>query len=358
MKKFNVRFSINLDHSGLTTINWTPFWAGLVMGFIMAGLSYFVPVNKLVNPFPWKNDILREIRPRLEQKINNFRLTKTIEVIPAAQATSVSDNSTAYAVIDYDTGEIISDKNLSQRLPIASLTKIMSAVVALDLSSPEEYFSVSHRAAAMIPTKIGVVPGQKMMLGELLPAALLTSANDAAEVIMEGVDAKYGQAVFVEAMNMKAEFLGLKNTHFANPQGFDNEDNYSTVEDLAILSHYALTSYPLIAEIVKKDYQFLESDGNHKQFDLYNWNGLVDVYPNVFGVKIGNTNLAGTTTVVAAEREGKRILAVLLGTPDILERDLSASQLLDLGFEKKFNLAPVNVTEDDLRVKYATWKTF
>jgi hypothetical protein len=129
MKKFNVRFSINLDHSGLTAINWTPFWAGLIMGFVMAALSYFVPINKMINPFPWKNNALEEIKPRLEEKINDFRLAKPIEVVSIARAASIDDKSSAYAVIDYDNGEVISDKNLSQ---IRHLEDLLTKMIKCD----------------------------------------------------------------------------------------------------------------------------------------------------------------------------------------------------------------------------------
>jgi len=156
-------------------------------------------------------------------------------------------------------------------------------------------------------------------------------------------------------MNEKATFLNLHDTHFTNPQGFDDNDNYSSAEDLARLTNYALTNYPLFSTIVKKDYAFLPADFHHKQFDLYNWNGLLDVYPNSEGVKIGNTPDAGYTTVVVANRDGKHILAVVLGAPDVLHRDLWAAELLDHGYTETLSLAPINVTEEQLKEKYATW---
>jgi D-alanyl-D-alanine carboxypeptidase len=159
-------------------------------------------------------------------------------------------------------------------------------------------------------------------------------------------------------MNEKVKFIGLKNSEFSNPQGFDNPHNYSTVEDLAVISNYAVTHYPLLAQIVKKDHEVLSANEYHQEYYLNNWNGLLDVYPNVMGVKIGNTNEAGTTTAVVSERNGKRIVVVLLGAPDILNRDLWASELLDVGFEKTAGLAAISVTENQLRDKYSTWKYF
>ncbi|HXS15480.1 MAG TPA: serine hydrolase, partial [Candidatus Saccharimonadales bacterium] len=238
--------------------------------------------------------------------------------------------------------------------PIASLTKLMSAAVALDLMNPNETITVSSSALRVIPTKIGVATGEKLPLKDLLEAMLMTSANDAAQAVHDGVNAKYHENIFVRAMNEKAQSLGLTQTHFANPQGFDG-NNYSSAHDLAILTQYVLTHYPLIDQIVKQDYTFIPATSEHKQYDLYNWNGLLGVYPGAFGVKIGNTDKAGYTTVVIAKRNDKIILAVLLGSPGILERDLWTANLLDDAFISAFNLPPAHITSADLEAKYATW---
>lgn len=317
------------------------------------------PSLPFINPLSGKEiSAMGEIRPKLEQKLNEYSLIKEKEFISSVYGGAPYDSASAYAVVDFETGKVLAEKSISKKLPIASITKVMTALTALDLASPDEVFTVSHNTERIIPTRIGLIPGQKLSLKELLNAILLTSANDAAEAIKEGIDQKYGDRIFIEAMNAKAKYIGLKNTHFANPQGFDSPLNYSTAEDLAILSHYALTNYPLIAEIVKKDYEFLPENENHKQFDLYNWNGLIGVYPDTRGIKIGNTIDAGTTTAVISERDGKKILAVLLGAPGVLERDLWVSQLLDYGYEQTLGLLPVAVTANQLQEKYATWQTW
>jgi len=346
--------------------SFTPIQIRLFLGTFIAVFSVIilqqlgVNVGSFISPVPAKKTAMDEINPKLLEKKNTFSLKKPQHLIPQAQASGLSDydNAAAYVVMDFNTGEVIAAKNLSKRTPIASLTKIMTAVVTLDLVSPQREFLVTPRAARIEPTKIGVIPGQKLKVVELLEAALMTSANDAVEVLRDGVDEFYHEPVFVRAMNQKATFIGLKNSSFANPQGFDNPDNYSSAEDLAILSRYALTQYPLFAQIVRKSYTYLPENTSHKQYDLYNWNGLIDVYPNVSGVKIGNTDDAGMTTVVVSEREGKKLLVVVLGAPGILERDLWASQLLDLGFEQTLGLKKVAVTEDQLREKYQSWKYF
>lgn len=340
--------------SSKTSYTKTILW-GLIAAVVMMILSQ--TIFKKPVAIPPKIDILKtKVIPLLNKTPNTFSLKQEFTIIPQSQASSSYEQASGYGVVDLETGDVIAQKELSQKLPIASLTKIMTAVVALDLVKPDELIPISMRASRQIPTKIGVVPGEKMTGEELLHAMLLTSANDAAQAIKDGVDEKYHDAIFIAAMNEKATYLGLKNTHFANPQGFDSSDNYSTVEDLALLSHYALTNYPIIKEIVQKDYYLLPPNKYHKQFDLYNWNGLIGVYPNARGMKIGNTDDAGKTTIVVSARGGKEILVVLLGAPGILERDLWASQLLDLGYEQLLNLPPVNVTEEQLRTKYASWK--
>lgn len=320
-------------------------------------------ITQLTSPGAVKTGILDSIRLKLQQKPNTFQLQKDSSLIPAAldgvassaYAASDYDQAQSYVVVDMDSGKVLASKNSDQPVPIASLTKVMSAVVALDLASPNELFTVSAHAAAMEPTKIGVVAGQRMTLSDLLNASLLTSANDAMQATADGINNKYGGDVFVAAMNEKAAFLGLKEAHFTNPEGLDAGNPHSSAEDFAVLSAYALQNYPQIGGIVGKDYQFIAADSNHKQFDLYNWNGLIGVYPGTYGVKIGNTDSAGYTTAVAAQRDGHKVLVVLLGAPGVLQRDLWAGELLDVGFSK-LGLDPVNITQADLQAKYSTWK--
>lgn len=337
---------VSLLHLGVSAPRFLDF-----LSFSQDDPSAFI----LNSPFSSKIDLLDSVRLRLEQKITTFKLKKVSSQVGAVLAAADYDQASGYAVVNLDDGMVLAGKNETARLPIASLTKIMTAAVALDLALPEERFTVTPQAAVMEPTKIGVVAGQTMTLEELLNASLLTSANDAVEVIKEGLDQKYGGDIFIRALNEKARILGLKNTHFDNAQGLDGPGNFSSAEDLAVLSHFALENYPLIAQIAKKDYQFLPPSQYHKQFDLYNWNGLLGVYPGVSGLKIGNTDSAGFTTAVVSEREGQKILVILLGAPGVLERDLWAAELLDIGFEK-LGLPAIKVDAAKLKQKYSTWK--
>lgn len=353
MKK-SFEFNINKDY--IPQVNWKVFWMTFVAIFIMVMLQHLgIRLPKIFPTEPVNAKTVDVISSKLEENNYSYKINNSNGLLPKAYASADYENANSYVVIDFESGDVIAEKNISQKTYIASLTKIMTAVVALDLASQEELFTISHNASLEIPTKIGVIPNEKMSVNELLHALLLTSANDAAEVIKEGIDLKYKKEVFIDAMNKKAEILHLTNSHFQNAQGFDKISHYSTAEDLAILSHYALTKYPLIQEIVKKDYKYIKENDNHKQFDLYNWNGLIGVYPDTIGVKIGSTGRADKTTIVLSERDNKKILVIVLGAPSIIDRDLWAAQLLDLGYKTRYKLEPVNITHENLQLKYDTW---
>ncbi|MBI4079336.1 MAG: D-alanyl-D-alanine carboxypeptidase [Candidatus Levybacteria bacterium] len=346
-------FSSEKKHS-----RWKIFWLCFFVIFLIVALQHTnIRTSKLFSPLPAKANIMDLIRPKLQTKPSSFRLQKRTQLISQSFASAPFDEAVAYGVIDFDTGEVLAEKNLATKLSIASLTKVMTAIVALDLAKPTDVITVTKRASKAAPSKIMLKPGEKIPLRDLLAATLLSSANDAAKAIQDGIDVTYGELVFINAMNEKSRMLGLKNTHFTNPQGFDNLNHFSSVEDLAILTHYAMQNYPPLAELVGKD--FADITARHdKRFYLNNWNGLLGVYPGVQGVKIGNTEAAGKTTIVVATREGKGMLVLLLGAPGIVERDLWAAQLLDLGFEKSISLAPVAITKEQLRAKYKTWRYF
>lgn len=321
----------------------------------MTALIHFgIRPPRLITPESSQINILEKIKPKLESKKDNFQLKSDNSIFPQVQAGADFEEAKAYGVVDLDSGEVIMGKNLSQRLPIASLTKIMTAVVALDLANLNDEFTVSENASEQVPSKIMLKAGEKISLENLLESALISSANDSAVVIQEGIDQIYGKGVFVASMNEKAQILGLKDSHFVNSQGLDNPEHFSSVEDLISLSHYALVNYPFISQTVSKQVEDLRAVKDER-FYLRNWNGLLGVYPGVYGLKIGNTDKAGYTTIVAAQREGKKLLAVVLGAPGVIERDLWASELLDAGFQKAFNLPPIGVTKPQLLEKYASW---
>lgn len=338
---------------------FTLLFVGVVASFV--GFLFSSPLVSHLTHHAQTVPVIDTVIQKIDHTtLNTFTISQKQSLVPNAYAQDIpSDYEQAqeYIVLNNQTGNVLFEKNSQYPVSIASLTKIMTAVVALDLTKPSDQLTISQAAGSEIPTTIGVVPGQQMTVDELLHGMLMTSANDAAQAVKDGINAKYGSQIFIAAMNEKAKMLGLTNTHFANPQGFDNSQNYSSAHDLAILTHYALTNYPEIASIVDQGFMHIDANNFHKQFDLNNWNGLLDVYPGAYGVKIGNTGGAGYTTIVASKRNGTDLLAVVLDAPGIVERDLWTAQLLDKGFEQ-YNLSPANITKAQLLAKYATWKYY
>ncbi len=353
MKNLNIQSLLDqLKNINFDTFNRRPFWIALIGGFAMAFFQNTGIAADFISPFADDKTVVEAadpITPKLQAKENTITLSRKIGT------TQPEVDARAYIVVDMDTHEIIAEKKSEVPTPVASLTKVLSAVVALDLADVTERFTVSEHAASIIPTKIGVVPGEEMTLSELIQAMLLTSANDATEVIKEGINTKYNEDIFIHAMNTKARFIGMNNSHFVNPQGFDNREHYSSAYDLALLSLYAIQNYPEIKEVAQQDYAFLPKNDSHKQFDLYNWNGLIGVYPNTFGLKTGMTERAGNTTIVMAERDGKKMLAVLLGASSIIDRDLQAAALLNAGFASAA-ITPFAVDETMLQKRYGRWE--
>lgn len=298
--------------------------------------------------------------PFLTTEINEYRIQQNpiqaLAVGGAATDLNAALELKAGMSVDFETGETFYSYNGQSRLPMASITKVMTAMVALDLASLDEQFTVSRSATEVEPTVMGAYEGEKLTTRELVNASLLMSANDAAQVLSEGIGNKYGgdSSLFIAAMNEKAKILGLQNTKFTNPQGYDNPEHYSTCEDLLVMGRYALTHYPDIARIVKDKDGRIEQNAYHQRFWLPNWNMLIGTYPGADGIKIGNTGDAKHTTLSSATREGKRIMTCVLGADGILKRDLAAAELLNIGFSK-VGVAPYPVSEDLLRTRIKDW---
>lgn len=232
---------------------------------------------------------------------------------------------------DFSTGEIFFAKNLHQRLPTASLTKVMTAVVVLDLAAPEKVLEVPSVVEDLPEDSsyMGVDPGEKYTILDLLYGLLLPSGNDAATAFSYGLTGGKPE-LFVYWMNRKAKALGLKNTNFSNSSGLDDLKNYSSVYDLGILSHYAVSHYPLLQEIVASRSYEIPYTEEHKYLFFGNFNDLMLAYKGVDGIKPGNTVEAGSCLIATATQEGKRVMSVVLGSS---ARNLPTIKLLDLGFE-------------------------
>ncbi|MDP3732930.1 MAG: D-alanyl-D-alanine carboxypeptidase family protein [Candidatus Daviesbacteria bacterium] len=216
--------------------------------------------------------------------------------------------------IDTKTKQVFYSKNPNKKLPIASLVKVMTVLIALEHKNMDDQFTVSQYAANMEPDRMLLIGGEKLTLKELLYGIFLISANDAAEVLSEGTTGDRDE--FIKLMNAKAKQLGMENSYFVNPTGLDGDFNnsYSSTYDLAILSRYLIKHYPEIVEISRTPHIILPQTENHQDYDMYSGINLLTTYPGVVGFKTGYTPEAGLTLITLARKESREVLGVLLGS--------------------------------------------
>lgn len=225
-------------------------------------------------------------------------------------------NLTALAAGSYDltTDQYLLQKNIDQRLPMASITKIMTAIISLEHQKSDDRYLVS-KAALVGEDSMGVQEGEIFSLKDLLYGLVLRSGNDAAEVLAQNY--YLGREKFIDAMNQKAVSLGLTDTHFTNPTGFEGDgDQHTTVHDLLIITKYALEHFPLFANVVSTFSYTITPSTHHVEYDLENETNLITSYPGVKGVKTGYTPEAGMCLVTYLEYGGHHIIAVVLNSAD------------------------------------------
>ncbi|KGP76630.1 D-alanyl-D-alanine carboxypeptidase [Desulfosporosinus sp. Tol-M] len=245
-------------------------------------------------------------------------------------------SAAAAVLMDVTTGDVLFGKQADTRRPPASTTKIMTAILGLELGRPDEVVTVSQKAAAVGEATLHLDPGEKLTLYELITGALVRSGNDACVAIAEHISGSEEQ--FVKLMNKKALALGAQNTNFENTNGLPRKGHYSTAKDLALMARHGL-QIPQFASIIRQketEIHFLEPDGF---MDLKNTNKLLWNYPYANGVKTGTTTAAGKCLVASATKEGRQLVAVVLNAPD---RFGDAKKLLEWGFEKTETVRLVN----------------
>lgn len=236
----------------------------------------------------------------------------------------------AYAAMDLTSKELLYGKNIDTRLAIASVTKVMTVLIALDNVPLDTEFTVSPSAATIGEASMGLSAGEILTVRELLYGAMLPSGNDAAEVLAEGtgiyyqtahdmeIDRKTARVWFIDEMNRKAQSIGMFDTYFFNPTGLDEESRqtttFSSALDLLALGKYAMENLTFSQIVKTESFHIPYKEGKHKEFYLSNILGLTQSYPGIAGIKPGNSDFAGETLLSYDEHNGKRILMVLLGS--------------------------------------------
>lgn len=286
----------------------------MVLVAVVIGLIFWV-ITPLINsssvvfsPLP---DFLTLLKNNQVSTITLFKPRLDADGLESAPLSIHAKSAIAY---DLTEDKIVYTKNPTQKLPMASLTKIMTAIIALENKLGSDQYVVKGKALVG-EDSMGLTPDESLSLEELLYGLMLVSGNDAAEVIADNYPA--GRDNFVVAMNNKALALGLSNTHFTNPTGLEGDgDQYTSVYDLLVITKYAIVNFPMFDKVAKTVDYHIPYSSAHKEFYLYNETNLLTTYPGVKGIKTGFTPEAGLCLATYLDYQNHKIIAILLGSDD------------------------------------------
>lgn len=241
--------------------------------------------------------------------------------------------SASYAcVMDAGSHRILYGKEAQTKAPMASTTKIMTALLALEYGKPESVVTASSHACSMPKVHLGMTKGEQFLLSDLLYSLMLESHNDTAVAIAEHVAGSVEN--FAGMMNEKANELGLKNTHFVTPNGLDADDHYSTAEDLSILAAHAIKNKDFLSLVQTKSHRFSNLAAT-RTFSVTNRDAFLSYYDGALGIKTGFTGKAGYCFVGAAKRNGITLTSCVLASgwpPDKNRKWTDTKSLMDYGF--------------------------
>lgn len=259
---------------------------------------------------------------------------------------ALANSAVSAIVMDADSGTVIFEKNSHQKLPPASITKIMTMLLVMEAVDQgklklSDMVSTSERAASMGGSQIFLEVGEQMTVEEMLKGVAMASGNDASVALAEKLAGTEEQ--FVAMMNERAKQLGLKNTHFMNSNGLPVENHYSSAYDIAVMSR-ELMKYDLIRSFTGKYQDYLRKD-TEKPFWLVNTNKLVRFYDGADGIKTGYTSEAKYCLSASAMRDGMRVIAVVMGAPSTKIRNAEVTQMLDYSFAQYMNYPLINKGE-------------
>jgi serine-type D-Ala-D-Ala carboxypeptidase (penicillin-binding protein 5/6) len=251
------------------------------------------------------------------------------------QGIELADDAKSAILIERDTGAILYEKNAHEKLPPASMTKIMTMLLIMEAIdkgelSYKEKVRVSEYAASMGGSQIFLEPGEEMTVDELLRGIAIGSANDASVAMAERIAGS--EDAFVELMNKKAKEIGLKDTMFQNATGLPAEKHYSSAYDMAIMAR-ELLKYEDITKYTRMYEDYLR-ENTDKKFWLVNTNRLVKFYPGVDGLKTGFTSEAKYCLTATAKKNGMRVIAVVFGASTPKTRNAQITKMLDYAFSQ------------------------
>jgi D-alanyl-D-alanine carboxypeptidase (penicillin-binding protein 5/6) len=259
-------------------------------------------------------------------------LLAALAVAVPAQAAPPPVHAKAWLVEDAATGEVLASSESHEELPIASITKLMTVLVALDHHHLGDVVTVDPRAAAVGESTVELAPGERMTIADLIRAALIQSANDAADALALSVEPSFSS--FAALMNAKAAQLGLRDSHFVRPDGLDAVGHVSSAADVTKLARIAMRTR-FIRDTVRR--QTATISGGRT---LHTWDDLLGLVPGTIGVKTGHTSQAGWCQVAAVRGQGVTVYATILGSPTRVVRNDDLEALLAWGLNQ-FRVVPV-----------------
>ena len=234
--------------------------------------------------------------------------------VDTSVAASVSVSAESAILIEASTGRVLYEQNAYQQMPMASTTKIMTAIIALENCDVDETVVVGQNASGVEGSSIWLSVGETMTLSDMLFGLMLASGNDAAVAIAEHVAGSVED--FTVLMNKKAQDIGAYNTNFVNPNGLPADGHYTTAYDLALISAYAMQNV-YFCEIVKTQYKTISWEGHEWNRVVKNKNKIIWNYDGGNGIKTGYTDDAGRCLCAAANRDGMQLVSVVLSAPDM-----------------------------------------
>lgn len=249
--------------------------------------------------------------------------------IPCRAVYAEADSARSACLMNALTGDVVFEKNADEKLPMASTTKIMTLLVALDKSDPDETVRISENAASQEGSSAYLKAGSEITMNDLMYGLMLNSGNDAAVAVAEHVSGSSEK--FAEEMNKLARKIGAYNTSFKNPNGLDQEGHYTTAKDLALITKYALKNEEFCRIVSARSHTAVYKDGSGGEttVEYINHNKMLSSYEGCIGVKTGYTKACGRCLVTAAKRGDACYIAVTLNDPNDWQEH---RELLDSGF--------------------------
>lgn len=236
--------------------------------------------------------------------------------------------SSQVCLLDADEGQILYSQKAGEIRPVASTTKIMTAILSVEYAALHEVAEISHQADYTPEYTIGLKEGQEVLVSELLKAALVKSSNDAAVALAEHVAGN--ERFFSHLMSKKAFIIGAVNTHFVNASGLPDNEHWSTAYDLAVMGRYLLQKDHIKDLVALREVKF-KHPAYQQELTLSNTNSLLYSYQGANGIKTGTTNAAGKCLVASAQRDKRQLIAVVLNSHD---RNGDCTRLLNYGYEE------------------------